>query len=122
MNADSVLGLSVRPTTANPVTLPVAGANLNHLATDFAGYYVMWVQNLGSRFQVAGRFDAYDPNVDVEHDQFERWNAAVHWFHAGLTRLTVSYEIPKTERADGSGGFFDPKDNLWTLQFQHTFP
>jgi hypothetical protein len=122
VNADSVLGLSVRPTTANPVTLPVAGANLNHLATDFAGYYVMWVQNLGSRFQVAGRFDAYDPNVDVEHDQFERWNAAVHWFHAGLTRLTVSYEIPKTERADGSGGFFDPKDNLWTLQFQHTFP
>ena len=122
MNADSLNALSVRPTNANPVTLPVAGANLNHFATDFAGGYVMWVQNLGTKVQVAGRWERFDPNVDVEHDQFERWNAALHWFYAGLTRLTVSYEIPRTERADGLGGFVDPKDNLWTLQFQHTFP
>lgn len=122
VNADSVTALSVRPTSANPVTLPVAGANLNHFATDFAGGYVMWVQNVGPRFQVAGRWERFDPNVDVAHDQFERWNAALHWFYAGLTRLTVSYEIPRTERSDGAGGYFDPEDNLWTLQFQHTFP
>jgi hypothetical protein len=122
VNADSVNALSQRPTNATPVTLPLTGTNLNHFATDFAGGYVMWVQNLGPRVQVAGRWERFDPNVDVEHDQFERWNAALHWFYAGLTRLTVSYEIPRTERADGAGGFVDPKDNLWTLQFQHTFP
>jgi hypothetical protein len=122
VNADSVNALTVRPTSANPVTLPVAGANLNHFATDFAGGYVMWVQNLGPSFQLAGRWERFDPNVDVDHDQFERWNAAVHWFYQGLTRLTVSYEIPRTERPDGSGGYFDPRDNLWTLQLQHTFP
>ena len=122
VNADSLTALVVRPSNANPVTLPLAGANLNHLATDFAGGYVMWVQNLGTKFQLAGRWERFDPNVDVDHDQFERWNAAAHWFHAGLTRLTVAYEIPRTARPDGAGGFFDPKDNLWTLQLQHTFP
>ncbi|MEO6463793.1 MAG: hypothetical protein ABIP29_12035, partial [Candidatus Eisenbacteria bacterium] len=70
VNADSLTALSVRPTNANPVTLPVAGANLNHFATDFAGGYVMWVQNVGTRFQVAGRWERFDPNVDAAHDQF----------------------------------------------------
>ena len=122
VNADSLAALSVRPSNANPVFLPVPGANLNHLATDFAGGYAMLVQNLGEKFQVAARWDAYDPNVDVDHDEFERWNFAAHWFYAGLTRFTVSYEMPQTDRSDGAGGYFDPDDNLWTLQFQHTFP
>jgi hypothetical protein len=122
VNPDSVNALSVRPSSANPVTFPLAGVNLNHFATDFAGGYAMWVQNLGGTLQVAARYERFDPNVDVDHDQFARWNLAAHWFWQGLTRFTVAYEIPRTDRADGSGGFVDPKDNLWTLQFQHTFP
>lgn len=121
VNFDSVATNVQRPTTANPVTLLRAGANPNTLATDFAGYYVMWVQNLTERYQIAARYDRYDPNVDVDHDQYERWNVAAHWFYQGLTRLTVAYEIPITDRADGAGGWTDPKDNLWTLQLQHTF-
>lgn len=121
VNLDSLNANLVRATTANPVLLLRPGTNPNHLATDFAGYYVMWVQNLTERFQFAARYDRYDPNVDVDHDQYARWNAAAHWFYQGLTRFTVSYEIPRTDRADGLGGYVDPKDNLWTLQFQHTF-
>jgi len=121
VNSDSTKANIVSPTTANPVTLLRPGTNPNNLATDFAGYYVMWVQNLTESYQVAARYDRYDPNVDVEHDQYERWNVAAHWFYQGLTRLTVSYEIPITDRADGAGGYVDPKDNLWTLELQHTF-
>ena len=69
----------------------------------------------------AARYDRYDPNVDVAHDQYARWNVAAHWFYQGLTRFTLAYEIPRTDRADGAGGWTDPKDNLWTLQFQHAF-
>jgi hypothetical protein len=121
VNPDSVATLTTRPTAANPVVLPVAGANLNHLATDFRGFYVMAVQNVGTRFQVAGRYDRYDPNTDRDHDQYARWNFAVHAFYEGLTRFTVAYEMPRTERPDGAGGHVDAKDNQWTLQFQHTF-
>lgn len=120
-NPDSVSALTTRPSSANPVVLPVAGANLNHIATDFAGFYVMAVQNLGGAFQLAARYDRYDPNVDVARDQYARWSVAAHAFYQGLTRFTLAYEIPRTERPDGVGGWTDPKDNLWTLQFQHTF-
>ncbi len=121
VNADSVNANVVRATAANPVLLLRPGANPNSLATDFAGYYVMWVQNVGEKFQVAARYDRYDPNVDVAHDQYARWNAAAHWFYQGLTRFTVAYEVPHTDRADGSGGYVDPSDNLWTFQFQQSF-
>jgi len=121
LNADSIAANVVRPSATNPVTLLRDGANPNSLATDFQGGYVMWVQNLGATFQAAARYDWYDANVDVEHDQYDRWNVAAHWFYQGLTRFTVSYEAPKTDRADGAGGWVDPHDNLWTFQFQHTF-
>jgi hypothetical protein len=79
------------------------------------------IQNLGEKFQVAARYDAYDPNVDVDHDQFERWNFAAHWFYAGSVRITAAYEIPITERPVSGGGFVDPKDSGWTVQFQATY-
>ena len=122
VNTDSLNALVQRPSLANPVTLPIPGANLNHLATDFLGWYVMLVQNLGEKFQVAGRYEIFDQNVDIDHDQFERWNVAAHWFYAGALRFTAAYEIPITDRSNGAGGFVDPKDNLWTFQVQHVFP
>ena len=121
VNADSVRALVVAPTSANPVTLLRAGADPAHLATDFTGWYVMWVQNLGSLWQAAVRYDAFDPNVDIDHDQFERASLGLNYFFDGFTRLTLSYDIPKTDRSLGGGRFEDPKDNLWTLQFQHKF-
>ena len=63
---------SCRPTSADPVTLLRAGADPSHLATDFIGGYVMWVQNLGEKFQFAARYDWFDPNTDLDHDQYER--------------------------------------------------
>ena len=120
VNADSVKALVVPATSANPVTLLAAGADPSHLATDFIGWYVMWVQNLGDKWQAAARYDVFDPNKDLDHDQFERVNVGLNYFYDGFTRFTASYEIPKTDKASGSG-FTDPKDNLWTLQLQHKF-
>jgi hypothetical protein len=120
-NADSLSALTVGPTSANPVRLLAAGADPGHLATDFLGGYAMAVQNVGESFQLAARFDWFDPNEDVDHDRFERWNVALNAFYQGLTRVTVSYEHPITERRLSSGAYEDPVDNLWTLQVQHTF-
>jgi hypothetical protein len=80
----------------------------------------MWVQNVGERFQGVARWDAYDPNVDVDHDQFARWSLGANWFYDGFTRVSLSYDVHRTDRA-GTGGFEDPDDNLWTVQVQHKF-
>ena len=119
LNADSVRVLVPAPTGANP-TLLRAGANPAHLATDFIGWYAMWVQNLGEKFQLAARYEQFDPNTDIDHDQFERWNVGLNFFYDGFTRLTAAWEMPITDRAVGTG-FVDPDDNLWTVQFQHKF-
>ena len=121
LNADSAKALVVAPTSANPVTLLRAGADPEHLATDFTGWYAMWVQSLGDKFQFAGRVEAFDPNTDLEHDQFERVSLGLNYFFDGFTRITAAYDIAKTDVSVGGGNFEDPKDNLWTIQFQHKF-
>jgi hypothetical protein len=121
VNADSLAALTISPTAANPVRLLVPGADPSHFATDFNGGYAMVVQNLGEVAQLAARYDWFDPNEDADHDLFKRWNVAVNAFYQGLTRLTVSYEHPITERRLATGVYEDPVDNLWTFQVQHAF-
>jgi hypothetical protein len=121
VNADSVRALVVAPTSANPNRLLRGGAVAAHLATDFRGGYLMVVQNLGERFQTVARFDSYDPNVDVDHDQFGRWSLGVNAFFDGFTRVSVSYDAITTDTPAAGGRFTDPHDNLWTIQLQHRF-
>lgn len=121
VNADSVKTLVAAATSANPVTLLKSGANAEHLATDFTGWYAMWVQSLGDKMQLAARYDFFDPNTDLEHDQFERIGLGLNYFYDGFTRMTVAYDIPTTDKSIGGGKYEDPKDNLWTVQFQHKF-
>lgn len=98
------------------------GKDVNHLATDFTGWYAMWVQNIGEQLQVAARYDFFDPNADFEHDQYSRLGAAINYFFDGNIRVTVAYDAPKTDKWRKSDKtWYDPKDNLWTVQFQHKF-
>ena len=120
VNPDSVRALTIAPSTSNPVRLLRPGADPAHFATDFSGGYVMWVQNLGDHFQAAARWDAWDPDVDVDHDQYWRVGVGFHWFYDGFTRLSLAYEAPRTEVATPAG-YDDPGDNLWTVQVQHKF-
>lgn len=119
LNADSLAALVPAPASGAP-TLLRAGADPSHLATDFDGGYVMFVQNLGEKLQFAARWDWFDPNTDLDHDRYERTNLGLNWFWDGATRITAAYEIPKTDRLVG-GSYTDPKDNAWTIQFQHKF-
>jgi hypothetical protein len=120
-NADSLKTWIAAPTSANPVTLLKPGAVASHLATDVLGWYAMWVQNLGERFQFAARVESFDPNRTLAHDQFERASLAAHFFYDGFTRLTAAYDLTRTDVAGAGGVFTDPADNLWTVQLQHKF-
>ncbi len=121
VNADSVRTLVVAPSSSNAVRLLKSGALASHLATDMRGWYLMAVQNLGERFQAVLRFDTYDPNVDLGHDQFERWSLGLNAFYDGFTRVSVSYDAITTDVPAAGGRFTDPHDNLWTIQLQHRF-
>lgn len=120
VNADSVRLLTEAPASPSTGRLPRAGASLDHFATDFVGWYAMVVQNLGEHWQLAARLESFDPNTDLDHDQFERLGLGVNWFFDGFTRMTLAYDVPKTDRVV-PGGFEDPADNLWTFQVQHKF-
>jgi hypothetical protein len=121
VNPDSLKALVVAPTSANPVRLLKAGADPAHLATDMLGWYVMGVQNFGDRMQAVVRYDVYDPNTDLDHDQYARLGLGLNAFYDGYTRITVSYDAVTTDAPAGAGRFTDPHDNLWTFQVQHKF-
>lgn len=116
MNADSLNALARDQVLA-------AGADPDHLATDFSGWYAMWVQDLGEKVQFAARYDAYDPNTDADHDQYGRVGVGLNYFYESATRLTVAYDMPRTEtrKTPPASGHRDPKDNFWTLQVQIRF-
>ncbi len=120
VNPDSVKALTTTPASPASGKVLRAGANPDHFSTRAEGWYAMWVQNLGDRGQFALRYDRFDPNTDVAHDQFERWSAGVSAFYDGYTRITLSYDLPRTERF-AAGRWYDPNDNLWTLQVQHKY-
>jgi hypothetical protein len=114
-NPDSVKSLA-------PGRILKKGKDIDHLATDFTGWYAMWVQNLGEQLQVAARYDFYDPNTDIDHDQYKRLGAAVNYFYDGNVRVTAAYDVPTTDKWHKvEKKWYDPKDNLWTVQIQHKF-
>ncbi|HKQ58644.1 MAG TPA: hypothetical protein VJY35_12315 [Candidatus Eisenbacteria bacterium] len=129
INPDSVRTMTTAA-SASPRLL-VAGADPAHFATDYLGWYAMWVQNLGEKLQVAARYDVFDPNTDLDLDHFKRFGAGVNWFYDGFTRITVAYDLITTRPSPSGSARFnaispaargnDPADNLLTIQVQHKF-
>lgn len=118
VNPDSVTTLI---TSSDGARLLNPGARPSHLATDFTGWYVMWVHDAGERLELAMRYDAFDPNSGAEHDQFGRFGIGADWSYDNFTRIMLAYDVPRTERAIGGGRLSDPHDNLWTAQVQFKF-
>jgi len=129
INPDSVRTMTTS-SSASPRLL-LSGADPTHFATNFLGWYAMWVQSLGERLQLAARYDVYDPNDALSLDDFKRTSVGLNWFYDGFTRVTVSYDAPKTRPAPSGSARYnavspagrgaDRHDNLWTLQVQHKF-
>lgn len=119
-NPDSVAVLTTKPTSSTPVRLRKPRAVASNLDTDFVGWYLMLVQNLGGRFQLAVRYDDYDRNTQVEGDEYTRWNMGLNWFYDGYTRFTLAYEVPDVPSTAGVT-IANTEDNLLTFQAQFKF-
>ncbi|WP_224370760.1 porin [Hyalangium versicolor] len=98
--------------------------------TPAGGWWAMVVQNIGLSDALAVRYDHFDfenGRKAVEADgKLGSNNAvgtlgatAIHYFGENL-KVSATYELLSTATAD-SGSVEDPKDNLFTLQFQARF-
>jgi phosphate-selective porin len=95
-----------------------------------SGWWAMVVQNLGLSNAAAIRYDSFDAENGREaletDGKLGSNNAigtlgftAIHYFSENL-KVSATYELPMTATAEG-GSVEDPKDNLFTLQFQARF-
>jgi hypothetical protein len=114
-----------------------------------SSWYVMAVQNIGNKNQIAVRYDMFDPNTDVEGDDVGKlrtsklsvndlaqstiglgWN----YFWDDAVRFTLNYDINMNEQANsaavganaaGSATFKkwseDFENNQWTVRMQVRF-
>jgi hypothetical protein len=129
------------PTTAIGPFSTTAGAP-NLFMRNVAGWYITWVQNLGSMFQGVLRYDMYDPNTDVEGKDIGvaankglgvadiaintlGYGLIYHW--SGNLKFTAYYDMVMNEKINDAttGGLAawkkDLNDNLFTFRAQVKF-
>jgi hypothetical protein len=98
---------------------------------DVEGGYLMLVQNVGDRLNLAFRGDMY--NSDVKGGEYNHtWTLtpAINYWWDDAVRLTVAYDLTHTNMdaqmkhsnpANPAGAVLDPRDNKLTCQVQIKF-
>jgi hypothetical protein len=95
------------------------------------GGYALLVQSLGEDCALAARYDVFDGDTDAAAEadptdptkpasanSVKTLGVALLYYWSEVIKLTLEYDIPKT---DTPPGIEDPEDNLLTLQFQAKF-
>jgi hypothetical protein len=101
---------------------------------NFNGYYVMLVKNLPADFQVAVKYDAYDPNTKIDNSiiskaadlSYNDLGFGLHSYYFQNVRLSLWYDIIKNQTIDKNtinGGAFvtSAPQNLFTFRAQYKF-
>lgn len=98
---------------------------------DFIGFYTVLEKNVGSKNQLAIRYDSWDPNrklsgndVTVSPDlEVHTWSFAWNYFFTENIKIALGYSMPINETSTTVGGIYlsDVKDNILTLRFQASF-
>ena len=117
------------PIAASGTVAAVPG--VANFQNNFAGYYLYFIKNLGSKNQFALRYDYYDPNTDitgkdVKDLKFTSTDATVasrtsgksdlatstislalhHYFDDNI-RITLNYDIVNNEKVTSTAGLFE---------------
>jgi hypothetical protein len=114
---------------------------------EFAGWYVYYIQNIGSKEQFVVKYDVFDPNTSVAASQFMNTNTTgaqgltaidikystlgfglIHHWDDNV-KLVLYYELVQNEKltsiADASSSLFpyaaDVRDNVLTFRVQCKF-
>jgi hypothetical protein len=120
----------------------IMGKDMNELGAvnsvarlrEFNGFYVTFVKNLGTEFQVAAKYDSYAPNSKVDYDKIDVASElttntvgfGIHNYTFPNVRLTLWYDMISMKTNTYTTGVkqpfsTDPKDNLLTFRAQYKF-
>ena len=103
---------------------------------NFSGYYLNYVQNIGSRNQFIVKYDSYDPNSDVTADDFGKGDSKLSatdlkYYTLGLgwiyywdsnIKFVAYYDMVTNETSKLLSGYeSDLKDNVFTFRIQYKF-
>ena len=96
---------------------------------NFSGYYVTLVKNLGTEWQVAAKYDSYDPNtkiadaaIDAKEDLTQNTiGFGLHNYSFSNVRLSLWYDMINTQTTSNSKFANDPADNQLTFRLQYKF-
>lgn len=117
----------------------IAGADVNELTPanrapspirkrNFSGYYAMLVKNITDDWQIAIKYDSYDPNTKIENLKIidakdlavSTLGFGIHNYSINNIRISLWYDMIRTE-TQSTIMKEDPKDDLLTLRFQFKF-
>jgi phosphate-selective porin len=96
---------------------------------EFSGFYAMLVKNIGSQWQLALKYDSYDPNtkiadndIDVKEDLVTNTiGFGLHNYSFSNIRVSLWYDMINTQTTSNTKFASDPIDNQLTLRLQYKF-
>ncbi len=101
---------------------------------DFMGYYIMLVKSITEDFQIAVKYDSYDPNTAIDDKDITSTSDltrstlgfGLHNYSIPNVRLSIWYDMIMTQTSDNIVKNLkllenDPSDNLLTVRFQYKF-
>ncbi|MEI7812553.1 MAG: porin [Ignavibacteria bacterium] len=109
---------------------------------NFSGYYINYVQNIGSSLQLVVKYDVFDPNSDVKGDdigvsgsklsvadlKYNTLGAGFVYYWDGNVKFTFYYDTVSNEKVNANAVATtlapyksDLKDNVFTLRMQYKF-
>jgi hypothetical protein len=91
---------------------------------EFSGWYAMLVKNISEEWQIAAKYDVYDPNTAIEDDKIDNTSdLAINTLGFGLhnyslpnVRISVWYDM--IERQTNTKYATAPHNNQLTVRFQ----
>ncbi len=92
---------------------------------EFSGYYIYLIKNIGTKNQLVGRYDYYDPNTKLSgeaagKDIYYKTLAVAWQFYLNENiRISAQYTLPKNET--NAANPKDIADNVFTLRVQAKF-
>jgi hypothetical protein len=95
---------------------------------DFNGFYVMLAQGITKEWQIAGKYETYNPNTSIAVNNINNKNEltfntiglGINNFSFDNIRLTLWYDINRTS-TNNNVLTTDPVDNLLYLRFQFKY-
>ena len=124
-----LMGSDVNTYSGTAISDPTKWRTVALRKRDFNGFYVMLVKNIFTEWQVAAKYDSYNPNTKLDEDKIDNaseyttntFGFGLHNYTFDNVRITLWYDITKTPVIGSDKKRNDLNNNLLTLRFQYKF-